>query len=201
VKLLFDENLSYRLVRALQNTYPDSAHVRDLGLEGAADRLIWTVAAQGGYLLTSKDTDFYQRSLVYGAPPKVIWLRVGNGSTAAVAALLRERYVVVRRCAGCEMGSVLARGAANLTRDLGRSTAPVAVSPDEASEQAHILDRSRRRTCPWGCPPAEAPLATSGGLPPPPALRPAPLLTPWRVPSVPLPCGGARCAAARTPRP
>jgi predicted nuclease of predicted toxin-antitoxin system len=99
VKLLFDENLSCRLVRALENTYPGSAHVRDLGLEGAEDRLIWEAAAEGGYLLTSKDTDFYQRSLVHGAPPKVIWLRVGNGSTAAVAALLRERYVVVRNFA------------------------------------------------------------------------------------------------------
>jgi predicted nuclease of predicted toxin-antitoxin system len=99
VKLLFDENLSYRLVRALQDVYPDSAHVRDLGLEGAEDRLIWKAAAEGGYLLASKDTDFYQRSLVHGAPPKVIWLRVGNGSTAAVAALLRDRYVVARRFA------------------------------------------------------------------------------------------------------
>jgi predicted nuclease of predicted toxin-antitoxin system len=99
VKLLFDENLSYRLVAALEDRYPSSAHVRDLGLEGAADRLIWEAAAAGGYLLTSKDTDFYQRSLVHGAPPKVIWLRVGNGSTATVTSLLRERYLLVRRFA------------------------------------------------------------------------------------------------------
>jgi predicted nuclease of predicted toxin-antitoxin system len=99
VKLLFDENLSYRLVRALEGTYPCFVHVRDLGLEGAEDRLIWRAAAEGEYLLTSNDTDFYQRSLVHGSPPKVIWLRIGNGSTAAVAALLRERYLVVRRFA------------------------------------------------------------------------------------------------------
>lgn len=99
MKLPFDENLSYRLVRVLEDTYPESAHVRDLGLEGAEDQLIWKAAAEGGYLLTSKDTDFYQRSLVHGAPPKIIGLRIGNGSTATVAALLRERYVVVRRFA------------------------------------------------------------------------------------------------------
>jgi predicted nuclease of predicted toxin-antitoxin system len=97
VKLLFDENLSYRLVAAVGDTYPGSAHVRDLGLEGAADRLIWEAAAEGGYLLTSKDTDFYQRSLVHGAPPKVIWLRVGNGSTSTITSLLRERYMLIRR--------------------------------------------------------------------------------------------------------
>jgi predicted nuclease of predicted toxin-antitoxin system len=110
VKLFFDENLSYRLVRVLENTYPGSAHVSDLGLEGAADRLIWRVAAEGGYVLTSKDTDFYQRSLVYGAPPKVIWLRIGNGSTAAVAALLRERYVLVHRFAGDAQATFLPLG-------------------------------------------------------------------------------------------
>jgi predicted nuclease of predicted toxin-antitoxin system len=54
VKLLFDENLSNRLVRALQDVYPDSAPVRDLGLEGAEDRLIWKAAAEGGYLLASR---------------------------------------------------------------------------------------------------------------------------------------------------
>jgi predicted nuclease of predicted toxin-antitoxin system len=48
-------------------------------------------------LLTSKDTDFYQRSLVFGAPPKVVWLRIGNVSTAAIATLLRQRYVAVCR--------------------------------------------------------------------------------------------------------
>jgi predicted nuclease of predicted toxin-antitoxin system len=53
VKLLFEENLSHRLVHALADTYPGSAHVRDLGLLGAADRLIWKVAAEQAYLLTS----------------------------------------------------------------------------------------------------------------------------------------------------
>lgn len=96
MSLLFDENLSFRLVRELADVYPDSVHVRDIGLLGAADQAVWAYAAQEGVLLTSKDTDFYQRSLVFGAPPKVLWLRIGNVSTAAIAALLRQRYVAVR---------------------------------------------------------------------------------------------------------
>ena len=96
MKLLFDENLSFRLVQALADAYPGSTHVREVGLLGAEDRRIWTYAAEHGFMLVSKDTDFYQRSLLYGAPPKVIWLRVGNGPTSIIAALLRERYVVVR---------------------------------------------------------------------------------------------------------
>jgi predicted nuclease of predicted toxin-antitoxin system len=99
VKLLFDENLSYRLAGALNDIYPGSAHVRDAGLLGAADRLIWTYAGEGGFLLVSKDNDFYQRSIVFGAPPKVIWLRIGNGGTREIAALLRDRYLIVRRFA------------------------------------------------------------------------------------------------------
>lgn len=96
MRLLFDENLSYRLVGLLTDVYPGSAHVREVGLLGAEDLRIWAYASEHGFLLVSKDTDFYQRSLVFGAPPKVVWLRIGNASTRAVATLLRERYVLVR---------------------------------------------------------------------------------------------------------
>ena len=99
MKLLFDENLSYRLVPALSDLYPGSAHVRDVGLLGAEDGRIWPFAGEHDFLLVSKDTDFYQRSLVFGAPPKVIWLRIGNGPTRVVADLLRSRHIVVRRFA------------------------------------------------------------------------------------------------------
>lgn len=95
MRLLFDEDLSYRLVRELADVYPGSAHVRDVGLRGAEDRQIWDYAAEQGLLLTSKNTDFYQRSLVFGAPPKVIWLRIGNSTTSVIAELLRQRLPTV----------------------------------------------------------------------------------------------------------
>lgn len=97
MKLLFDENLSFRLVTVLADVYPGSAHVRELGLLGADDSVIWTHAAKNDFLLTSKDTDFYERSIVYGAPPKVIWLRIGNSTVSDTAAVLREQYILVRR--------------------------------------------------------------------------------------------------------
>lgn len=99
MKLLFDENLSFRLPGLLADVYPGSTQVREVGLLGAEDRRVWDHAATGGFLLVSKDSDFYQRSLLYGAPPKVIWLRIGNAPTAAIAALLRERYVTIRHFA------------------------------------------------------------------------------------------------------
>ena len=64
---------------------------------GAPDERIWKLAADEGYVLVSKDTDFFQRSARFGSPPKVIWLRIGNAPTRIIAALMRERYVIVRR--------------------------------------------------------------------------------------------------------
>lgn len=99
MKFLFDENLSFRLPRRLADIYPGSTHILDVGLLGAEDRRVWEYAAAEGFLLVSKDADFYQRSLLYGAPPKVLWLRIGNAPTSSIAALLRERYVIIRHFA------------------------------------------------------------------------------------------------------
>lgn len=91
MKLLFDENLSPKLVGLMESEFPMSAHVYDLGFRGAADQRIWDHARENGFTIVSKDDDFRQRSFVHGAPPKVVWLRVGNAGTAAIAALLREQ--------------------------------------------------------------------------------------------------------------
>jgi predicted nuclease of predicted toxin-antitoxin system len=91
MRLLFDQNLSHRLVAQLAAEFPGSAHVRDAGLAAAPDQDVWDYAAANGLILVSKDTDFQQRALLYGYPPKVIWVRSGNGPTVVVAALLRSR--------------------------------------------------------------------------------------------------------------
>jgi predicted nuclease of predicted toxin-antitoxin system len=96
VKLLFDENLSFRLARELADVYPGSSHVRDVGLLGAEDPRIWEHTAEHDFMIVSKDTDFYQRSLAHGSPPKVIWLRLGNVPTSSVADVLRNRYPALR---------------------------------------------------------------------------------------------------------
>jgi predicted nuclease of predicted toxin-antitoxin system len=88
VKLLFDENLSPRLVSQLDSLYPGSHHVGSVGLAGKSDQEIWDYAAAHGFILVSKDNDFRQRCFVLGPPPKVIWLSVGNAGTSAICALL-----------------------------------------------------------------------------------------------------------------
>ncbi|MFO7641754.1 MAG: DUF5615 family PIN-like protein [Candidatus Competibacteraceae bacterium] len=89
MKLLLDENLSPRLPALLGDLYPGSQQVEQAGLRGATDSTVWEYAKTGGYVLVSKDNDFRQRSFQYGAPPKVVWLSVGNGGTSLILRLLR----------------------------------------------------------------------------------------------------------------
>lgn len=93
MKLLFDQTLPGSLVERLADLFPDSAHVRDAGLARADDVAIWDRARGNGYVIVSKDSDFQQRSLLHGAPPKVVWLRVGNCPTSRIEQLLRAHSV------------------------------------------------------------------------------------------------------------
>lgn len=92
MSLLFDQNLSHRLPPLLAAKFPGSKHVREVGLGAAADQDIWDYALTNGFAIVSKDSDFFHRSLLFGHPPKVIWLQVGNSPTANVLALLRTRH-------------------------------------------------------------------------------------------------------------
>jgi predicted nuclease of predicted toxin-antitoxin system len=92
-----DENLSHKLVSVLADLFPNSEHVRDIGLKAADDGVIWEYAESNGLVIISKDSDFYQRSLLFGHPPKVIWVRRGNCSTAEVEAILRKNYDEIDR--------------------------------------------------------------------------------------------------------
>lgn len=94
--LLFDENLSFRLVEQLADVYPHSLHVRDVGLTGRTDEEIWRYAARESCAIVTKDIDFYQRSMLRGAPPKVIWVRIGNVTTRAIADVLRSQFPLVQ---------------------------------------------------------------------------------------------------------
>jgi predicted nuclease of predicted toxin-antitoxin system len=90
VKLLFDQNLSRFLVSRFTGEFPDSVHVTDVGLDQATDREVWEFARAASYVIVSKDSDFRQLAFLFGPPPKVVWLRVGNASTEEIVSLLRE---------------------------------------------------------------------------------------------------------------
>ncbi len=90
MKLLFDQNLSPRLPRVLADIYPESVHVREIKMRDATDTEIWEYAKTHDFVIVSKDSDFQARSLLYGSPPKFIWLRVGNCPVKPIEELLRR---------------------------------------------------------------------------------------------------------------
>lgn len=92
MKLLLDENLSDRVVPRILPLYPDSAHVKSHGLIHSSDVEIWSFARQHGYVIVSKDADFHQRSLIFGHPPKFIFLRIGNCPTSSIIELLCSNF-------------------------------------------------------------------------------------------------------------
>ena len=93
MKLLFDENLSPKLVRELQDLFPDSMHVSQLGLQAAPDLAIWEFSAREGFTIVTADADFLNLTNVYGPPPKVIWLRKWVHPTRDAALLLRRETI------------------------------------------------------------------------------------------------------------
>ena len=92
MKLLFDQNLSPKLVNRLADLFAASTHVQSAGLDCADDDRIWEHARLNGFAIVTKDEDYNNRSVVRGSPPKVIWLQLGNCTTAEVEAVFRARF-------------------------------------------------------------------------------------------------------------
>ncbi len=92
MKFLLDQNLSPRLMAGLSEAFPGSIHVRDVGLEAADDVEVWNYARDHNFTIISKDADFHQRSFLYGAPPKVVWVSVGNCTTTDIEKLLKASH-------------------------------------------------------------------------------------------------------------
>ena len=95
MKLLLDENLSRRIVPFIQDSYPGSTQVALIGLERVDDRVIRQYAIDKGYIIATQDADFYEMSLIYGQPPKIVWLKMGNQSkTATIKTLLDNQQAI-----------------------------------------------------------------------------------------------------------
>lgn len=94
-KLLFDQNISRRVVDAVSQVFAGSRHVAQLSLSSAADVEIWDFARENGYAVVSKDADFHQMSFLFGAPPKIVWIRLGNCTTDDVVRCLLGREAAI----------------------------------------------------------------------------------------------------------
>jgi len=96
MKMLFDQNLSFKLVSAVTSAFPGSKHIRDFALTRESDDAIWSFAAKNGFAIVSKNSDFMHRALLRGYPPKFIHLRVGNCPTERIRQLLHERENAIK---------------------------------------------------------------------------------------------------------
>lgn len=96
MKLLFDQNISYRVLKKLALAFGDSIHVSQLQITDKTDYNIWLHAKQNNYHIVTFDADFFDLSNIYGHPPKIIWLRIGNTTTQAIADLLNlKQYILI----------------------------------------------------------------------------------------------------------
>ena len=95
MKLLLDQNISRKLVSELAGLFPNSCHLTSILPETSLDQEIWDVARDNGFVIVTKDDDFEQRSVLYGHPPKVVWVRLGNCRTKDILLLLRRAHSTI----------------------------------------------------------------------------------------------------------
>ena len=95
MKLLFDQNISFRVLPLIKDIFPEANQIHQLGLKDKTDREIWEYAKENNYVIVTFDGDFYDFSLVWGHPPKIIWLRVANHVTKEVASVLRVHHETI----------------------------------------------------------------------------------------------------------
>ena len=88
MKLLLDQNLSYKLIADLESTFPGTSHVYPLGLDQSPDTEVREYAGQHAFTLLTKNTDLVDLCVLRGAPPKILWLRLGNCTTTLVRDVL-----------------------------------------------------------------------------------------------------------------
>jgi predicted nuclease of predicted toxin-antitoxin system len=95
VKILFDQNISPRLVLRLADIYPLASHVSLAGLDRATDDEVWAYAEANNFVIVTKDADFSDVSVLRGFPPKVVWLRLGNCTTTQIEQALRRGHAAI----------------------------------------------------------------------------------------------------------
>jgi predicted nuclease of predicted toxin-antitoxin system len=96
MRLLFDQNISYRITKILSKSFPEVKHVSHVGLEDATDTEIWEFARSNDFSIVTFDSDYYDLSIIKGCPPKIIWLRTGNTATKEIAEKLEAEIDLIK---------------------------------------------------------------------------------------------------------
>jgi len=96
MKLLFDQNISYRLIDKINDIFPEGIQVKKLNLENVSDKEIWRFAKENNYTIVTFESEFFDLAMIFGHPPKIIWLRTGNTTTNNLEKLLRKKLISLK---------------------------------------------------------------------------------------------------------
>ncbi|MHA3788915.1 DUF5615 family PIN-like protein [Flavobacterium hauense] len=96
MKILFDQNISFRIVTRISKIFPEAKQVRQLNIEGYSDIGIWNFAKENEYTIITFDADFFDISSIKGHPPKIVWLRFGNTTTNYLAEILNSKAEIIK---------------------------------------------------------------------------------------------------------
>lgn len=96
MNLLFDQNISYKIIKRIEIFFPGSKQVKSLGLENKSDKEIWEYAKKHKYVVVTFDSDFYDLSIIWGSPPKIIWIRTNDQRTDAIEVLLKSHKETIK---------------------------------------------------------------------------------------------------------
>lgn len=95
MKLLYDQNISFRIVKKLNLLFPNSKQVRELKLENATDKEIWEFAKKNDFVIVTFDADFADIANINSCPPKIIWRRIGNMTTKNISYVLEKHAEII----------------------------------------------------------------------------------------------------------
>jgi len=100
MRLLFDQNISHRILKLLPKEFSSSTSVKKEGLINAPDNQIWEFAKKSNYVIVTQDSDFNDLTSLYGFPPKTIWIRTGNIKTQAIINILTDNINEIEKFIG-----------------------------------------------------------------------------------------------------
>lgn len=95
-KLLFDNNISHRVIPRIADIFPDATHVMTEELDEASDTEVWEFAKQYRYTIVTKDSDFNDMAVFKGTPPKIIWIKIGNCKVSDIEIILKVNEKVIK---------------------------------------------------------------------------------------------------------
>ena len=95
-KLLFDNNISHRVIARISDIFPNANHVMLESLDESTDKEVWRFARANSYTIVSKDSDFNDLAIYHSSPPKIIWIKIGNCKVAQIEKILRDNSDVIK---------------------------------------------------------------------------------------------------------